>query len=143
VAKENPRRPERRRLTGGSFALIVGVAIVILVAGALIGRKLHNQESASHAVTYRVTSSTSGAVATQVSYLTTRSTRRIGKVDLPWSYSGNVQAFKSGAPATLKVQQAKGDRGTISCEIDVDGTSVSTKTATGPNAVVSCSAPLK
>jgi hypothetical protein len=143
VKEARPPRPGRRPLTGGSFALIVGIAVVILVSGALLSRKLHQQESAAHAVVYRVTSSSSGASAKQISYIATRSTKRFNAVDLPWSFSGQVQSYKSGAPATVKAQLSKGDTGSITCEVDVDGTLAVTKTASGANAAVACSAPLK
>jgi hypothetical protein len=142
VKEAKPVRPGRRPLTGGSFALIVGIAVVILVSGALLSRKLHQQESAAHAVTYKVTSSSSGATAKQITYLVTRSTKRFNAVTLPWSFSGQVQSYKSGAPATVKAQLSGGHSGSISCEVDVDGVTAVTKTATGTNAAVVCSAPL-
>jgi hypothetical protein len=143
VPARTSRRPARRPLTGISFVIVVGVAAIILVSGALIGLRLHRQESASHAVVYKVTSSTSGTSAKQVSYLTTRGNRHAEEVSLPWTYSAKVQAYKSGAPATLKATQKAGDTGSISCEIDVDGVSMSTNSANGPNAVATCSTPLK
>jgi hypothetical protein len=143
VKDAKPPRPGRRPLTGPSFALIVGIAVVILVSGALLSRKLHQQESGAHAVTYKVTSSSNGATAKQISYLVTRSNKRFNAVTLPWSFSGQVQSYKSGAPATVKAQLSSGQSGSISCEIDVDGVSAASKTATGANALVTCSAPLK
>jgi hypothetical protein len=137
------RRPARRPLTGVSFFVVVGVAVVILVSGAFIGVRLHRQESAAHAVVYKVTSSTAGASAKQVNYLTTRGNRHAEEVSLPWTYSAKVQAYKSGASATLKAIQQSGDTGSISCVIDVDGVQVSTNSANGPNAVATCSTPLK
>jgi hypothetical protein len=142
VPARKSRRPARRPLTGVSFFIVVGVAVVILVSGALLSLKLHRQESASHAVVYKVTSSTSGVEAKQVSYLTTRGSRHAEDVSLPWSYSAKVQTYKSGAPVTLKAVQAANATGSISCEIEVDGVSVSTNSGTGPNAVANCSSPL-
>jgi hypothetical protein len=133
------QRPPRRPLTGISFVIVVGVAAVILVVGAFIGLRLHSQESASHAVIYRVTSSTAGVEAKQVSYLTTRGNRHAEEVKLPWTYSNAVRAYKSGALATLKAVQASGDNGTLSCEIDVDGVSVAHDSANGPKATITCS----
>ncbi|ROP39830.1 MmpS family transport accessory protein [Saccharothrix texasensis] len=125
-----------------ALGLVVSVAWV-----ALFGRATSDAENAlddlqtradkGAVLLYEVTGDASGATVSYSTFGATGSTATAEEVaTLPWTKEFTVKGLSHGG--TLDVTTSAGG-GTVTCAVTVDGVARKTATASGPNAVASCS----
>jgi hypothetical protein len=136
IPADAPKRRAPRWI--GWVALLVIIVIAIVVVAV---QKQHQKQARGHAITYLITGEP-GDTANNISYLTAGGEQQASSATLPWMYSAQLRALRSGAAVVVEAQRSEGDAGSITCEIDVDDKTAARNTSTGPYAVVSCTSPL-
>lgn len=109
---------------GGCMALVVGA-----------GNEVNKQSNTEHAVTYKVTgTSKKGSVTYNTDGGTTM--EQANEAKLPWSKVVKVKGLVT--IVQVSAQNGLGEKGKITCTIELDGKVVKTATATGEGAIASC-----
>lgn len=129
---------EKKKASDGQWALAVASVAIIAIPAIVIGvHRMHAAKAAAgHDVTYKV----SGASTASIDYVVAGGQQQANDVPLPWSDTEGLRALSSEARVYLSAQN--GGDGSITCEIDIDGSPVVTNTSTGAYGVVTCVAPL-
>lgn len=148
---------ERKRRPVWPWWLAVAVVVIAIASYVTVKQNHKAKEAAGHAVVYTVTAPpaavpfdcsgqscvpTTDDMASSINYLTANGSQQANGQSLPWTYSAQLRALRSGAAVVVTAQRASGDDGTITCTIKVDGVVAATNTSSGQYAVVTCSAPL-
>jgi len=131
------KKPFYKRVWFWLFVVVVLVVVIVIVAVAGAANDAVNK---SHTVTYKVTGTVKKA---DIEYWSNDGSGKsvdetAGGQSVPWTKTvtvkGDLSAFVlSATPSDIE------DTGTLSCELDVDGKTVSTGKSTVAPAMVSCS----
>lgn len=117
----------------GVFILIVGGCVAF--AGKAVN-EIDKQSKQEHTVVYKVTgTSKAGSLTYNTDGSTTLQQETSAK--LPWSKTLTVKGSLFQI-YQLSVQNGLGQKGTVTCTIEVDGKVVKTATGTGEAAIASC-----
>jgi hypothetical protein len=119
----------------------IPLTIVILVVGAIVAFNYHKHQVklAGHQVVYTVTTS-DGATAFDIVYVTAGGSQQATNVATPWTYSAGLRAIGSTAALYLSAQNSVTGSGSITCTITVDGAVAASNTSSGAAAIATCEA---
>ena len=117
------------------FLVIAAVGVVgVVVAIGFGANKVSNELNKGHDVTYIVGGTTSKADLTYTTDGAT-STQQEQGVAVPWRKELHI---KGNLLAVYQLSAQNAGQGTVTCEIQVDGTTVKKATSSGAGAIASC-----